>query len=83
MAGIAYRPPFMMLSKASRNGLGHLVLPLGFHTTSMITGIPTIVIASCTLVSAFMLPSQASRGRRVKSGEPVLALANALTQPLR
>eukprot|EP00964_Phaeocystis_antarctica_P100970 scaffold66508_cov69-Phaeocystis_antarctica.AAC.1 len=53
-----------MLSKASRNGLGHLVLPLGFHTTSMITGIPTIVIASCTLVSAFMLSSQASRGGR-------------------
>ena len=52
MAGIAHRPPLLMLSKASRNGLGHLVLPLGFHTTSMMTGMPTIVSASCTLVSA-------------------------------
>ena len=51
MAGIAHRPPLLMLSKASRNGLGHLVLPLGFHTTSMMTGMPTIVSASCTLVS--------------------------------
>lgn len=54
MVGIAHRPPLLMLSKASRNGLGHLVLPLGFHTTSIITGMPTIARASCTLASAFM-----------------------------
>ena len=46
-----------MLSRASRKGLGHFVLPLGFQTTSMITGMPTIVSASCTLVSAFIFPT--------------------------
>ena len=69
-AGIAHRPPLLKLSKASRNGLGHLVVPLGFHTTSIITGMPTTAIASCTLASVFMralgsVPSGARRRSRL------------------
>jgi hypothetical protein len=30
------------------------VVPLGFHTTIIITGMPTTASASCTLASAFM-----------------------------
>ena len=88
MVGIAHRPPLLMLSKASRNGLGHLVLPLGFHTTSMMTGMPTIVGASCTFVSVFMFVGgrmvgvllytiYAFHGGRNKGNQP------AVTQPPR